>query len=257
MGCFHWPARTIAGLSKACFPGRGHNCGSGLYATRTCATGATRILVYPLNRLQTKEIRLDIFSRFLCTCLQYQRRKAVILAVLVLLAVAAPSAGQEGCHIDNLGLHSSEDGHIRVHFGVQCPVVPLQTMLVEEGGVIRVVFEVALLRERLFLWKKQETVVQQTFLLQNRSLSQEFVVDGGQLEQPLIGPRLGPILHKAWSTLEMDLGPWHNLQPGSAYSVELRIRCDRADVPVWLRKALFFWSWDVLPPRSYNLGFRY
>ncbi|MGM0646621.1 MAG: DUF4390 domain-containing protein [Thermodesulfobacteriota bacterium] len=213
--------------------------------------------MYPgLYHLQTKERRLGILSRFFCTCLQRQGRKAVVLVFLTLLAVAAPSAAQE-CHVDNLGLNSSEDGHIGVHFGVQCPVGPLQTMLVEEGGVIRVVFEAALLRDRLFFWKKQETVARRTFLLQNRSLSQEFVVDGSQMEQPLIGPLLGPLLHKAWSTLEMDLGPWRNLQPGSEYTVELRIRCDRADIPVWLRKALFFWSWDVLPPRSYKLHFRY
>ena len=199
---------------------------------------------------------MGILSRFLCTCLPHHGRKAVVLVFLALFAVAAPSAAQE-CRVDNLGLNSSEDGHIGVHFSVQCPVVPLQTMLVEEGGVIRVVFEAALLRDRLLLWKKQESVARRIFLLQNRSLSQKFVVDGNQLEQPLVGPRLGPLLHKAWSSLEMDLGPWHNLQPGAEYTVALRIRCDRADIPVWLRRALFFWSWDMAEPVYYEMQFDY
>ncbi len=185
------------------------------------------------------------------------QRWLFVATLTACIAGGVSAAFGQQWQLDNLVLDSSQGGHVRVRFGVQCPVEPLKQLLTDEGATVRVGFEAALRRERLLLWEKQEAVARRLYYLKSRALSQEYELKGEGLDKPLVGTELAPLLDKAWSTLEMDLGAWHQLQPGSEYVVDLRIECDRADVPVWLRRALFFWSWDVLPPRTYRLRFRY
>jgi hypothetical protein len=93
--------------------------------------------------------------------------------------------------------------------------------------------------------------------LSRDELAQEYVLHLPGAEKPLRSKDLAPLLDKAWGAVAMDLGSWSLLAPGHDYALRLRISLKRLDVPAWLRYAVFFWSWDVLPETNYQQEFHY
>lgn len=47
------------------------------------------------------------------------------------------------------------------------------------------------------------------------------------------------------------------LTPDDTYRAALTLSLRHAHVPPWLKRALFFWSWDVLAPATFILDFQY
>jgi hypothetical protein len=44
---------------------------------------------------------------------------------------------------------------------------------------------------------------------------------------------------------------------GDDYRVTLDVEMVNTDVPEWLSKSFFFWSWDPAPPIQYSTDFTY
>lgn len=88
-------------------------------------------------------------------------------------------------------------------------------------------------------------------------LTREYVLQLPGREAPLRGASLDELLRSGWGELALDLGSWRQLQSGQDYSIALEIKLSQAEIPSWLRRNLFFWSWDVIPATSYQLHFRY
>jgi hypothetical protein len=53
----------------------------------------------------------------------------------------------------------------------------------------------------------------------------------------------------------MYLGPWPDEYKEEDLALHLTVRLVRTDVPVWLKRTLFFWSWDVAPVKNYRIRF--
>ncbi len=75
--------------------------------------------------------------------------------------------------------------------------------------------------------------------------------------QAVSGDDLADVLRRAFGEITIDLGPWDILERGEAYVLTLGIELGRADVSAFVRNALFFWSFDVVPPARYRLDFTY
>ncbi|WP_051676995.1 DUF4390 domain-containing protein [Maridesulfovibrio frigidus] len=93
--------------------------------------------------------------------------------------------------------------------------------------------------------------------LSYNSLSKEFVLEQPGNKNPLRNKNLTHLLQKGWDSIVLDLGPWSTLKRGERYKLKLNVSLDQIDVPEWLKKTLFFWSWDVIPSATYQLDFTY
>lgn len=54
----------------------------------------------------------------------------------------------------------------------------------------------------------------------------------------------------------IPLVPSTPLTPEDTYRATLTLSLRHAHVPPWLKRALFFWSWDVLAPATFTLDFQ-
>lgn len=88
-------------------------------------------------------------------------------------------------------------------------------------------------------------------------LTKEYTLQTPGREAPLRNTSLNELLRSGWSDLALDLGPWRQLEGGKDYTVALEIKLSQAEIPSWLKRNLFFWSWDVIPTATYQLHFRY
>ena len=60
-----------------------------------------------------------------------------------------------------------------------------------------------------------------------------------------------------WEVMTFNAPLQTPLASGETYKVRLDVTLQHAEVPPWLEKALFFWSWDIAPAASFTQEFTY
>jgi hypothetical protein len=178
------------------------------------------------------------------------------LALLLALVLAAQAAPAQSLVLDNLVL-SNQAGTIAVRFGLEVDnVEPLRRAL-KDGGVLGLRCRARLSKHQSYL---PDSLVAKAGIMRTLSwdgLTREYVIgQPGQVEL-LRNGNLASLVGAGWREIAMDLGPWSLLERGASYRLDLSVDLDRADVPLWLRRVLFFWSWDVVPEAKYQLEFTY
>jgi hypothetical protein len=65
------------------------------------------------------------------------------------------------------------------------------------------------------------------------------------------------LLDGAWKSISLPVGSTTLMTSGNEYRVTLNVEMVNTDVPEWLTKSFFFWSWDPAPPIQYSTDFTY
>ncbi|NJB69367.1 hypothetical protein GGQ74_003069 [Desulfobaculum xiamenense] len=167
-----------------------------------------------------------------------------------------PSSHAGTLELGNLIL-DNQAGNITVRFGVRVEDIETLEAVLDEGTVVGLVCESGVSRRKR-MWPDAEIAsARWESTLSRDVLARDYVLILPGTEKPLRSRDLRTLLDEAWGRLSMVVGPWASLSPGNEYSLDLNISLARRDVPVWLRYVVFFKSWDVLPPVSYQLDFSY
>ena len=184
-------------------------------------------------------------------------RQALIAGLASVLALACPGYGSaQELVLSNLVV-DNQAGEILVRFGVEVEGSDRIARILKEGESLGLSCSVSLLRERSLWFDQTVYSADLDLFLHYDPLSRQFTAElpGGQ--SPMAHPDLAVLLSKAWSEITLDLGPWKDLSRGKGYRLMLEISLNRLDVPVWLKRALFFWDWEAAPTMHYQLEFTY
>ena len=182
-------------------------------------------------------------------------RLAVLLVLVLALADGTLSmAHAQELHLANLVLNNFE-GKIRVRFGVEpsSPEHVRQALDAGERLALRCRAKLALKRD--YLWNQELSTANLESELRRLRGGEYAVSLPGQ--GPMVGKDVSVLLRKAWNEILLDLGPWDHLQRGQTYVVSLELSLIRLDVSSWVRRGLFFWTFDAAQPVSYQLDFTY
>lgn len=166
------------------------------------------------------------------------------------------SAGAQELVLDTLVLDNVNE-RIQLRFGVQTEEMEALRTSLDTSGALRVDCTIFLRRQRS--WWPDSMLVEKDlrFDLRVNPLTQSYKMINCQNQQTMKENNLKGLIEKGWEDIAVDLGPWKALQSGSTYIVELKLQFKRPDVPIWLKKTLFFWSWDVLSSQTYRMYFTY
>lgn len=148
-------------------------------------------------------------------------------------------------------------GSIQLSYGIQVLEVQALEEHLSEGLVLRLQCRAKLIRDRRWWWDALLQEEQQEFQLRTQRLQGKYVLSSKQQDKALKGKDLGQLLQRGWSGMKLRLGKWEQLEPEQDYAVVIKLSLKRSNVPWWLRKALFFWSWDVVPEQKYRMDFKY
>jgi len=181
------------------------------------------------------------------------------LGLLVLMAmVLIPSSASANGALSLVNLYlDTQDGHIRLNFGLGVEGNGEMTTALQDGATLKLGCKVHLIRTRGFWF--DDTLAEagyESFVSQD-ALTGEFLLKVPGQEDPLRGEDLKGLLKKGWGAITLDLGAVAALKRGQEYRLELTTSLKHADVPAWLNYALFFWSWDVFPEDHYTLEFKH
>lgn len=174
--------------------------------------------------------------------------------ILIILLTPVTALGASLLALDNLVLDSHEDKiHLRFGLRLEDPE-PVKNALMD-GIDLWLDGTARLLSKRMFL--PNRILHEQSFehVLEWNALTQDFELTLPQKEHLVKAKELQELTLTHWREISLEMGDWSMLAPGETYHLELEINLDRRDIPVWMRRVLFFWSWDVMDPVRYELEF--
>ena len=205
------------------------------------------------------------------------RRAPAICALLLWIAAGIfpiPLAGAAGAETEvKVGAaSSSRPGEIqlrRARFTVAAEqitvnyqlnlkgLIPIRDQL-RDGARMTIEGGIRLLRRNLLRPNSELAFLPLAWNLRHDPLTREFLlVEVGKAEngQAARAPHLGALLQEAWKDLYAVLLPEMPLEDDETYIVRFDFVLKYAEVPPWLEKALFFWSWELSPKFSHEHTF--
>lgn len=148
------------------------------------------------------------------------------------------------------------DGGVRVESGLLLDKTAILSSLLRDGAVLTFACTLRLERLRTLLSNDVQSVRTVEYHLRHDPLLREFVLDVAG-SSPMRQKNLDALLTSAWKNMTFLLPLQAPLLSGETYRVRLDLTLQHAEVPPWLEKALFFWSWDIAPPVSFSREFVY
>ncbi len=183
-------------------------------------------------------------------------RHFILSCLLVLTAVATPvpGLGASLLALDNLVVDSRAE-KIHLRFGLRLEQPEPVVAVLHEGVDLWLEGTARLISKRLFL--PNRTLHEQSFehVLEWNPLTQEYELTLPQKEHLVKAKELNDLIAMNWGEISLEMGEWSTLESGQTYHMDLEISLDRRDIPVWMRRVLFFWSWEVMTPIRYELEF--
>lgn len=174
---------------------------------------------------------------------------ALLLAVLLPLSAQAQTLSLNNLVLDN------QSGKIHLRFGLGLTEIDQVQAMLREGVDLWMFGTARLMSKRFILPNRVLNEKQVEHVLEWNHLAQEFELTLPQKEHLVKNKNLAELLTEQWREITLDMGQWAMLTPGRTYHLELEISLDRRDIPVWMRRVLFFWPWEVIAPIRHELEF--
>ena len=200
------------------------------------------------------------------------RRAPFICTLLLWLATAIfPSAAQAakvGTASSNL---PAEIQMLRADFTISAQQIMVDYQIglkgliqirdqLRDGAQMTIEGGISLLRRNLLRPNSELAFLPLAWILRHESLTREFLIldaskaEGGAFNR---SPHLESLLREAWKNLHAVLAPETPFEDDETYIVRFDLVLKYAEVPPWLKKALFFWSWELSPKFSHEHTFRW
>jgi hypothetical protein len=177
---------------------------------------------------------------------------AVISALLVLLCFSQ-AAGQE-IILRNL-IVNNDQGEVHLRFGLRTRDSEELSRYLKQGTDLRLVCTAVMDLERNLWWDRELRRSVTKSLLRYDSLDDEYRLNTGTNGTGERDSDLAALVRNGWGQIDMYLGPWPEQFKEENLALHLTVRLIRDDVPVWLKRTLFFWSWNVVPVKNYRIRF--
>ncbi len=127
------------------------------------------------------------------------------------------------------------------------------TDLLRDGAHLQLRCHIHVERVRALLHDLTVAEGEYHWFLRNDPLTREFMMY--QENMLYAGKQLLPLILNTWNNTNLQIPLDKPLEQKERYRVTLTVSLRYAEVPPWLAKALYFWSWEVLPPVKFTQTF--
>lgn len=152
---------------------------------------------------------------------------------------------------------SETDSALMLNFGIGVTQLDQLRALLTEGVQVELNCNVHLSRPRSYWFRKSLAETNITSSLYYDTLTKEYYLTLPDNKAPHRNKSLRKLLDGAWKSISLPVGSTTLMTSGSEYRVTLNVEMVNTDVPEWLTKSFFFWSWDPAPPIQYSTDFTY
>ena len=126
----------------------------------------------------------------------------------------------------------------------------------DNGSKVALLCNVSLLKDRVFFWDQPMMQRDIEIGLEKNMLSGGYVVIFPSQTRNLdIIDK--DIFHELFGNMNVELLTLDKLEPGQKYIVRTQARLISKGVPKWIKRTLFFWSWDLAKSIRYEMRFTF
>ena len=181
----------------------------------------------------------------------------VIFAFIVVFAlVQTNSLKAQELEIKDCVLDKKQ-GRIRINFGLVLKNSEKLNQYLAEGSPLKLGCTGRLYKNRIFWMDKKLKENKLEFELDYNPLTQKYMLTNLNNKNSSRSGSLKKMLVEHWKELELDLGKWDSIPKDKEYTLQLEVSLKRGKVPGWMEVILFFWSWDQLSSKIYEIDFNY
>ncbi len=183
-------------------------------------------------------------------------RTLCVVLILFICAIPRPALCAQGIQLRNFVL-DNRDGNIMIRFSLELSKRDMDLVqgMLQDGEKLRLNCTATLNRKRDFWASKQLAENSLVSQLGADELSQRFVLKTSAEETQ--DKTLEKLLTRAWTDIQINLGPFSMLQRSNEYFLDLDVTLKKDEVPAWMRWSLFFRSWEAVPGAHYQMNFEY
>lgn len=186
----------------------------------------------------------------------FMKVHVVVLGILCMLFCAAiPVCAQEQYLLLNVLELTHEQNRTMMRADIAVSDVDALRKLLRDGARIALNCSARVEVPRSML---PNTTVAQGILqshVRYDALTREFFIFHGS-ERPRRDKDLAALLRENWGNLLIPLEVTEEIPEGLFLQARLSVQLQHTEVPPWLERALFFWSWDVAPPVTFSRDVR-
>ena len=185
---------------------------------------------------------------------RFYRILFVSFSFILFCILLAYSAHAEPIAVTDLGVDNSK-GAVSVGFSIVVhDEAPLLEIL-QDGGDYEVRCTGKLYHRRAGFWDEFLSEASYVCLMTGKPIARECLLQDHRGSHTVDFSTLRKDLNQFWSHLSLPMGSWEQIQRNRAYKVVLSFKITRTNISQWIRKPLFFVSWDFVPEVAYELNF--
>lgn len=177
-----------------------------------------------------------------------------VFASLVLMCHASAFAEGATLHMTTFSVEK-QDNDLFISSGIRVQNIEQVRDQLRDGAQMLLKGTVTLHRLRTLLTNQLVGEGDLVLHLRHDPLRRDFLVFRGK--ELFKNRNLAQVLSAAWDAAPITLKLREPLIPGDTYRVTMLLTMQHAEVPPWLEKALFFWSWDVVPSLELTQDFQF
>ncbi|MCT4535184.1 DUF4390 domain-containing protein [Halodesulfovibrio sp.] len=187
--------------------------------------------------------------------------RTLLLAAMALFffCVSSPSpahASSQEMRLTSFRL-SETDGALMLNFGLGVTQMDQLRLLLTEGVQVELFCHVNLSKPRSYWFGKELAETSIASRLYYDTLTKDYFLTLPDNNAPHRNKSLPKLIEGAWKSITLPVGSTTLMTSGDDYRVTLDVEMVNTDVPEWLSKSFFFWSWDPAPPIQYSTDFTY
>lgn len=129
--------------------------------------------------------------------------------------------------------------------------------LLRDGAQLKLTLAATLKRSRTLMPAEEVGVVVAEILMRHDPLTREFEFSTSPDLPHRRDRNFNRLMDATLERLRLPLAPAAGLAQGESYTLSLTCGLRHTQVPPWLEKTLFFWSWDVVPESTYTQSFTF
>jgi len=177
----------------------------------------------------------------------------LFLAALLLLMMPAKEAGSQRLDLSSF-LIDTHDDHLLARFSIEVDNFEKVKSALDNGSKVALICDVSLLKDRPLIWNLSLADKEIEVGLEKDLLSGDYRIIFPSQKRNLSNFDEKDFLSQ-FGDMSVELLPLEKLEPDQKYIVRIQVKLMSKGVPKWIKRTLFFWSWDLAKSIRYEMKF--
>ncbi len=177
----------------------------------------------------------------------------VCTVMILLLLVPAREASSQRLDLSDFLIDTYGD-NLLARFSIEIDDLEKIRTALDNGSKLALICDIRLLKNRMLLWDQSLAHQEIEIGLEKDLLSEEYnIIFPGQ--KKILGSFEESDFLNQFGDMQAELLPLDSLEPDQKYIARIQVRLISRGVPNWIKRTLFFWSWDLAKSIRYEMEF--